>query len=158
MMFRYLLQPQVQSLLFRRQQLRRLLLDPSDPSGNTVFVGGASGGVWKTTNFLTTDVASMGYADGMAFCRDLPPGQGLPIQRLLDRTRRLVLLSEERDLRQMPAAAASSAASKGMPISRGLPALNNHSSDAMIQVIKGIAPKSGVKAGMLPLPPCISTR
>jgi len=41
----------------------------------------------------------------MAFCRDLPPGKGLPIQRLLDRARRLVLLSEERDLRQMPAAA-----------------------------------------------------
>ncbi len=43
----------------------------------------------------------------LAFCRELPPGQGLPIQRLLDRTRRLVLLSEERDLRQMPAAAAA---------------------------------------------------
>ena len=32
-----------------------LAVDPSDPSGNTVFVGGASGGVWKTNNFLTTD-------------------------------------------------------------------------------------------------------
>jgi subtilisin-like proprotein convertase family protein len=32
-----------------------LAVDPSDPSGNTVYVGGASGGVWKTTNFLTTD-------------------------------------------------------------------------------------------------------
>lgn len=32
-----------------------LAVDPSDPSGNTVFVGGASGGVWKTTNFLTTN-------------------------------------------------------------------------------------------------------
>ncbi|HXG10475.1 MAG TPA: Ig-like domain repeat protein [Gemmataceae bacterium] len=32
-----------------------LALDPSDPSGNTVYVSGASGGVWKTTNFLTTD-------------------------------------------------------------------------------------------------------
>lgn len=31
-----------------------LALDPSDPSGNTVFVAGASGGVWKTNNFLTT--------------------------------------------------------------------------------------------------------
>ena len=31
-----------------------LAVDPSDPSGNTVFVGGASGGIWKTTNFLTT--------------------------------------------------------------------------------------------------------
>src|SRR5207237_847347 len=32
-----------------------IALDPSDPSGNTVFTAGASGGVWKTTNFLTTD-------------------------------------------------------------------------------------------------------
>ena len=43
----------------------------------------------------------------MLFCQDLPDGPGLPIQRLLDRARRLVLLSEERDLRQMPAAAAT---------------------------------------------------
>ncbi len=28
--------------------------DPSDPSGNTVYVGGASGGIWKTTDFLTS--------------------------------------------------------------------------------------------------------
>ncbi|MFM8274632.1 MAG: beta strand repeat-containing protein, partial [Gemmata sp.] len=38
-----------------------LAVDPSDPSGNTVFVGGASGGVWKTTNFLTTDVDGPTY-------------------------------------------------------------------------------------------------
>jgi subtilisin-like proprotein convertase family protein len=31
-----------------------IAVDPSDPSGNTVFVAGASGGVWKTTNYLTT--------------------------------------------------------------------------------------------------------
>jgi subtilisin-like proprotein convertase family protein len=30
-----------------------IAIDPSDPSGNTVFVAGASGGIWKTTNFLT---------------------------------------------------------------------------------------------------------
>ena len=29
-----------------------LTVDPSDPTGNTVFAAGASGGVWKTTNFL----------------------------------------------------------------------------------------------------------
>jgi len=29
-----------------------LAVDPSDPSGNTVYLGGASGGIWKTTNFL----------------------------------------------------------------------------------------------------------
>ncbi|QDU19299.1 FG-GAP-like repeat-containing protein [Urbifossiella limnaea] len=33
-----------------------VVADPSDPSGNTVYVGGASGGVWKTTNFLTSDI------------------------------------------------------------------------------------------------------
>jgi hypothetical protein len=28
-----------------------IAVDPSDPSGNTVYVGAANGGVWKTTNF-----------------------------------------------------------------------------------------------------------
>jgi len=28
--------------------------DPSDPTRNTVYVGAASGGIWKTTDFLTT--------------------------------------------------------------------------------------------------------
>jgi subtilisin-like proprotein convertase family protein len=32
-----------------------LALDPSDTTGNTVYAAGASGGVWKTTNFLTSD-------------------------------------------------------------------------------------------------------
>lgn len=30
-------------------------VDPNDPSGNTVYVGGASGGVWKSTNAATSD-------------------------------------------------------------------------------------------------------
>ncbi|CAN5851858.1 hypothetical protein BH23PLA1_BH23PLA1_02280 [soil metagenome] len=38
-----------------------LAVDPSDPSGNTVYVGGASGGVWKTTNFLTTAAGGPTY-------------------------------------------------------------------------------------------------
>ena len=38
-----------------------LAVDPSDSSGNTVYVGGASGGVWKTTDFLTTDPAGPTY-------------------------------------------------------------------------------------------------
>ncbi|MFO0959111.1 MAG: Ig-like domain-containing protein [Isosphaeraceae bacterium] len=29
-------------------------IDPSDPSGNTAYIGTPSGGIWKTTNFLTT--------------------------------------------------------------------------------------------------------
>ena len=36
-------------------------LDPSDPSGNTAFVGASSGGVWKTTNFLTTAAGGPTY-------------------------------------------------------------------------------------------------
>lgn len=38
-----------------------LALDPSDPSGNTIYVAGASGGIWKTTNFLTTAVGGPTY-------------------------------------------------------------------------------------------------
>lgn len=66
------------------------------------------------TDFIRTLLASTRVSDRlrmiaiwqlMTFCRALPGGAGLPIQRLLDRARRLVLLSEERDLRQMPAAA-----------------------------------------------------
>jgi subtilisin-like proprotein convertase family protein len=32
-----------------------LAVDPSDPSGNTVYIAAASGGIWKTSDFLTTD-------------------------------------------------------------------------------------------------------
>ena len=34
-----------------------LAIDPSDPSGNTVYAAGASGGIWKTTDFLTTNAS-----------------------------------------------------------------------------------------------------
>jgi subtilisin-like proprotein convertase family protein len=40
---------------FNSGRITGLTVDPSDPTGNTVFIGGASGGVWKTTNFLTTN-------------------------------------------------------------------------------------------------------
>ena len=39
------------------------------------------------------------------FVRTQPADRGLPIQRLMDRIRRLLRLSDERDLRQLPAAA-----------------------------------------------------
>src|SRR5262249_17050939 len=38
-----------------------IAVDPSDPSGNTVFVAGASGGIWKTTNFMTTAATGPTY-------------------------------------------------------------------------------------------------
>jgi superfamily I DNA/RNA helicase/Zn-dependent peptidase ImmA (M78 family) len=41
------------------------------------------------------------------FCRRQPRGQGVPVLRLLDRIRRLVLLSEDRGLSQLPRSAES---------------------------------------------------
>ncbi len=38
-----------------------IAVDPSDPSGNTVYVAAASGGIWKTTNFLTTSPGGPTY-------------------------------------------------------------------------------------------------
>jgi subtilisin-like proprotein convertase family protein len=38
-----------------------LAYDPSDPTRNTVYVGAASGGIWKTSNFLTSDPAGPTY-------------------------------------------------------------------------------------------------
>ena len=38
-----------------------IAVDPSDASGNTVFVAGASGGIWKTSDFLTQDPAGPTY-------------------------------------------------------------------------------------------------
>ncbi len=43
----------------------------------------------------------------MNFLRVQPAGQGWPVRRLLDRVRRLVRIGDDRDLRQLPAAAQS---------------------------------------------------
>ncbi len=42
-------------------QVSAIAVDPADPSGNTVFVGGMTGGVWKTTDFLTTNPGGPTY-------------------------------------------------------------------------------------------------
>ena len=47
---------------FNTGRVTALAVDPSDPSGNTVYAGGATGGVWKTTNFLTTDPVGPDWA------------------------------------------------------------------------------------------------
>lgn len=58
----------------------------------------------------------------MNFLRSQPPAQGLPITRTMDRVRRLLLLGDDRDLRQLPAAAQSLDAVRLMTIhgSKGL--------------------------------------
>ena len=40
----------------RSGRVSGLAIDPSDPTGDTVYAAGASGGVWKTTDFLTTSL------------------------------------------------------------------------------------------------------
>jgi subtilisin-like proprotein convertase family protein len=52
-----------------------IAVDPSDPSGNTVYAAGASGGVWKTTNFLTTNPAGPNWIP----LTDFGPSSGLNI-------------------------------------------------------------------------------
>jgi len=42
-------------------QVSAIAVDPSDASGNTVYVAGASGGIWKTTDFLTTNPGGPTY-------------------------------------------------------------------------------------------------
>ncbi len=38
-----------------------IAVDPSDASGNTVYIASGGGGVWKTNNFLTTDPQGPSY-------------------------------------------------------------------------------------------------
>jgi photosystem II stability/assembly factor-like uncharacterized protein len=43
---------------------RAILVDRRDPSGNTVWAGGVSGGLWKCTNFLSADAYWTLVGDG----------------------------------------------------------------------------------------------
>ena len=52
-----------------------IAVDPSDPTGNTVYVAGSGGGVWKTTNFLTHDAQGPTYVP----LTDFGPTTGLSI-------------------------------------------------------------------------------
>lgn len=92
------------------------------------------------------------------FVRTLPPGRGLPITRLLDRIRELVLHSDERDLRNLPAAAEginavrlmTMHASKGLefPIVH-LPGLTSSSipRSANASLARGVTPPDGMIDG-----------
>ncbi len=55
-----------------------IAVDPSDPSGNTVYVAGSGGGVWKTTDFLTTNPAGPSYVP----LTDFGPTSGLNISSI----------------------------------------------------------------------------
>lgn len=56
-------------------QIGGIAVDPSDPSGNTVYVAGSSGGIWKTTDFLTTSINGPTYIP----LTDFGPSYGLNI-------------------------------------------------------------------------------
>ena len=90
------------------------------------------------------------------FVRAQPRGVGLPAARLLDRIRRLVILSDERDLRQLPAAAQGIDAVRLMTIhgSKGLefpvvhiPGLNDDALPRSPNMIRGCAPPDGLVEG-----------
>ena len=42
-------------------EVSTIAIDPTDKTGNTVYVGTASGGIWKTNNFLTTSLSGPTY-------------------------------------------------------------------------------------------------
>lgn len=92
----------------------------------------------------------------MNFLRLQPSGSGLPIRRLMDRVRRLVLLSDDRDLRQLPAAAQGIDAVRLMTMhgSKGLefpvvhiPTLTADSLPRSANSFRGIAPPDGMIDG-----------
>lgn len=72
------------SLLLDRTRMAARIASSSSVSDQTQGIA-----IWQFMNFL----------------RVQPNGQGLPIQRLADRVRRLLRLRDDRDLRQLPAAA-----------------------------------------------------
>ncbi len=59
----------------RSNRIAGIVVDPSDPSGNTVYVAGASGGLWKTSNFLTSDPLGPTYIP----LTDFGPALGLNV-------------------------------------------------------------------------------
>ncbi len=149
--------------------LRRIagLLDGFTPSDNAWNVLAT---VLLDRTRITADIAgasdvaarSRGIAiwQFMNFLRSQPSGQGLPISRLLERIRRLVLLSDERELRQLPAAAQGIDAVRLMTIhgSKGLefpvvhiPSLNDGTlpRSAGQALARGIAPPDGLIEGAL---------
>lgn len=71
-------------LLFDRTRIAARLASSSDVSDRAAAIA-----IWQFMNFV----------------RVQPAAQGLPIRRLMDRVRRLLRLGDDRDLRQLPAAA-----------------------------------------------------
>lgn len=93
----------------------------------------------------------------MNFVRAQPPAAGLPILRLLDRIRRLVLLADDRDLRELPAAARSIDAVRLMTIhgSKGLefpavhiPGMNSDTLPRSPNQVRGCAPPDKMVEGV----------
>lgn len=93
----------------------------------------------------------------MNFVRAQPAGAGLPIARLLDRIRRLVLLADERDLRELPAAAQRIDAVRLMTIhgSKGLefravhiPGMNSDTIPRSPNHLRGCIPPDGMIEGV----------
>lgn len=126
--------------------LARLLLDRTRigadiASSDAVTVRARGVAIWQFMNFV----------------RAQPVAAGLPIARLLDRIRRLVLLADERDLRELPAAAQSIDAVRLMTIhgSKGLefravhlPGMNSDTIPRSPNHVRGCIPPDGLIEGV----------
>lgn len=75
--------------IFATVLLDRTRMAADISSANTISARAQGIAIWQFLNFVRTQ----------------PADQGLPIVRLMDRTRRLLRLGDDRDLRQLPAAA-----------------------------------------------------
>lgn len=125
--------------------LTRVLLDRTRiaaeiSNSSTVATRACGVAIWQFLNFV----------------RAQPRGTGLPTTRLLDRIRRLVILSDERDLRQLPAAAQGIDAVRLMTIhgSKGLefpvvhiPGLNSDTLPRSPNMIRGCPPPDKMVEG-----------
>lgn len=60
-------------------QINAIAVDPSDPSGNTVYAAGATGGVWKTRDFLTSSANGPTWAP----LTDLGPNNSLAVSSIV---------------------------------------------------------------------------
>ncbi|HEX8584226.1 MAG TPA: UvrD-helicase domain-containing protein [Allosphingosinicella sp.] len=78
---------------------------PWDVLASTLLDRSRRAATISSSEAVTDQARGIAIWQFLNFVRAQPPGAGLPITRLLDRVRRLVRLMDERDLRQIPAAA-----------------------------------------------------
>ncbi len=118
-------------------QVNAIAVDPSDPSGNTVYIGAATGGVWKTTNFLTTNPQGPTYVP----LTDLGPSNSLNIANI-------TVIPRNNDPRQSILLVGTGDTTSGQ---RGIGLLRSVDGGATWQVIDSIAQNFDAQGNPLPM-------